>query len=74
MLFSIGLDTMMASVETTVTAIIDIIPFLQKKKKREYWTTLFVCVLYFLIGLIFCTQSGLYWVHLFDKYSSGIFL
>jgi SNF family Na+-dependent transporter len=71
LLFFVGLDTMMASVETTVTAIVDIFPYLQKKKNREYSTTLAVCIIYFLIGLVFCLQSGFYWIHLFDTYSSG---
>lgn len=70
LLFFVGLDTMMASVETTVTAIVDIFPYLQKKKNREYSTTLAVCIIYFLIGLVFCLQSGFYWIHLFDNYSS----
>ena len=73
MLFSVGLDTMMATVENTVTAVVDIFPVLKVKKKREYYTTLAVCTVYFSIGLIFCSQNGIYWVHLFDNYSSGLY-
>lgn len=71
MMFTIGLDTMMASVETTVTAILDVFPVLKKQKKREYLTTLSVCIVYFLLGLMYCSQNGFYWVHLFDSYSGN---
>ena len=65
MLFSVGLDTMMASVETTVTAIVDTFP---KLYKSTVSVSIFVCIAYFLLGLMYCGHNGFYWIRLFDTF------
>lgn len=74
MVLVIGVDNMMASTETTITAIIDFIPFLKKNKWRKAFTAAGVCFFYFLVGLLFCTKAGTYWVNLFDTFTGSIFL
>ncbi len=65
MLFSVGLDTMMGSVETTVTAIVDTFP---KLYNSSVSVSIFVCFSYFLLGLMYCGQNGIYWICLFDTF------
>ncbi len=34
-------------------------------------TVTLICIAFYLIGLLFCTQSGTYWVEIFDNYSGN---
>ena len=54
----------MANVETTITSVIDVFPVLKKTKNRKYLTVSVICLIYFLLGIIFCFQSGTYWIGL----------
>lgn len=67
----IGVDNMMASTETTITAICDFIPTLKKNEWRKAFTAFCVCLVYFLVGLLFCTGSGTYWVNFFDAFTGS---
>ncbi|CAF0707880.1 unnamed protein product [Brachionus calyciflorus] len=71
MMLILGLDTMMASVETTITSVLDVAPFLKRTSLRRYLTITAICVIFFLIGILFTTKSGTYWVELFDSYPGG---
>ncbi|CAF0707877.1 unnamed protein product [Brachionus calyciflorus] len=71
MMLILGLDTMMASVETLITSLFDIIPKLKKTKMRRMMSVTFICMVLFLSGFIFCFQSGTYWVEIFDSYSGN---
>ena len=71
MVLIIGVDNMMASTETTITAICDFIPFLKKNQWRKAFTAFGVCSVYFLVGLLFCTRAGTYWVNFFDNFTGS---
>lgn len=68
MLITLGLDSEFALVETVTTSIIDQWPHLRKKKT---YVILGVCVVFFILGLTLCTNSGAYWLNLMDHYSGG---
>lgn len=61
----------MASVETLITSLYDILPWLKRTKLRKITTVAVVCIITFAMGLIFCTRSGTYWVEIFDTYSAS---
>lgn len=69
MMIVLGLDTMMASVETTITSVLDIFPKLKLKKIRKYLAITAICFIYFACGIIFCLQSGTYWIEIFNSYA-----
>lgn len=71
MMFFLGIDSMMAGVESIITSFYDILPTLRKTKLRRVLTTAAICLVSFLSGLIFCTQAGTYWVEIFDSYSGN---
>ncbi|XP_071864779.1 sodium- and chloride-dependent glycine transporter 1-like [Bombus fervidus] len=68
MLFTLGLDSQLALIETVTTAILDGFPVLRKYK---FWVVLATSVFGYLGGLIFTTNSGMYWLHLMDKYAAN---
>jgi SNF family Na+-dependent transporter len=59
----------MASVETTITSILDVFPKLKLKPIRKKLAITVICFVYFLCGIIFCLQSGTYWVEIFNNYA-----
>ncbi|RNA14741.1 sodium- and chloride-dependent neutral and basic amino acid transporter B(0+) [Brachionus plicatilis] len=71
MMLVLGLDTMMASVETAITSILDAFPSLKKNAFRRYLSITIICLVFFLIGLIFTTQAGTYWIEIFNNYAGG---
>ena len=73
----------MAGVETTITSVLDIIPFLKAKNWRKYLTVFVICIIYFLTGLTFTFRSGTFWIgkircffipFFFKSLSLGMFL
>lgn len=68
MLLTLGLDSQFALLETVITAILDRFPVL---RERKIWIVLLMCVLGYFGGLIFTTNSGVYWLELFDKYAAN---
>ncbi|CAG2111419.1 unnamed protein product [Medioppia subpectinata] len=68
MLLTLGLDSQFALLETVQTAILDRLPSLREHK---FFVLLSVSIMGYLGGLIFCTQSGVYWLTLFDKYAAN---
>ncbi|XP_063374943.1 sodium- and chloride-dependent glycine transporter 1-like [Cydia amplana] len=68
MLLTLGLDSQFALMETVTTAIMDRFPNLRQKK---VWVVLAVAVFGYLGGLIFTTNSGMYWLQLMDKYAAN---
>ena len=68
MLLTLGLDSQFALLETVQTAILDRIPSLREHK---FFVLLGVSIFGYLGGLIFCTQSGVFWLGLFDKYAAN---
>lgn len=68
MLFSLGLSTMVVTVETVVSGILDIFPML--REKRVYVMSALISCLY-LVGLPMICQNGLFWFQVFDDHSSS---
>lgn len=60
----------MANVETTITSILDIFPKLKRRAFRKYTTIAIICIVYFLLGVIFTFQSGTYWIGLYSNLKS----
>lgn len=71
MMLALGMGTMMASVETLTTSLEDFFPVLKKTQKIKSLTLGIICLLYFLAGLILCSQTGTYWIELLDEYSAN---
>jgi SNF family Na+-dependent transporter len=71
MMLALGMGTMMASVETLSTSLQDFFPILNKNKLNRALALGAICIAYFLIDLILCTQAGTYWIELFDTYSAN---
>ncbi|XP_053547733.1 sodium- and chloride-dependent neutral and basic amino acid transporter B(0+) [Bombina bombina] len=69
MLLTLGLDSQFASVETITTTIHDAFPHVMKKMRGIM--TVGACVVFFLLGLLCVTQSGIYWVDLIDYFCAG---
>ncbi|GBP59507.1 Sodium- and chloride-dependent glycine transporter 2 [Eumeta japonica] len=68
MLLTLGLDSQFALMETVTTAILDRFPNFRQKK---VWVVLTVAIFGYLGGLIFTTNSGMYWLQLMDKYAAN---
>jgi hypothetical protein len=51
----------MASVETTIVSVLDIFPVLKKKASYKALTVITICVINFLLGIVYTLQSGTYW-------------
>jgi len=69
MLFTLGLDSQFTILETVVTAICDEFPHIFKKRRSTLM--LFIAIVMFMLGLICCTNSGIYWVQMIDHYAAG---
>lgn len=54
--------------ETVITSIVDAFPRIKKYKIILIGV---LCSSMYLIGLVFCTRGGQYWIEIFDKYSGG---
>ncbi len=52
----------MASVETTITSVLDVVPYLKKRKLTRMLTIVSICLIYFILGITFTLQSGTYWI------------
>lgn len=61
----------MASVETLTTSLEDFFPYLKKTPKIKAITLAIICLIYFLSGLLLCSQTGTYWIELFDEYTAN---
>ncbi|UYV77967.1 hypothetical protein LAZ67_15003058 [Cordylochernes scorpioides] len=57
-----------ALLETVTTAILDKFPEL---RDRKIWVVLGLCLLGYFGGLIFTTNSGVFWLQIFDKYAAS---
>lgn len=68
MLLTLGLDSQFALLETVQTAILDRFPHLREHK---IVVLAVVSTMGYLIGLIFTTQGGVFWLQLFDKYAAN---
>ncbi|XP_069068647.1 sodium- and chloride-dependent neutral and basic amino acid transporter B(0+)-like [Pleurodeles waltl] len=69
MLFTLGLDSQFATIETITTAIQDAYPQLMKRMRIPI--TAGICTILFFLGLPCVTQAGIYWVNLTDYFTGG---
>ncbi|XP_069766171.1 sodium-dependent neutral amino acid transporter B(0)AT3-like isoform X2 [Narcine bancroftii] len=69
MLFSLGLSSMFGNIEGILTPLLDLKVF-PKCVPKEMIAAV-ICLVSFLIALIFTTASGNYWLAIFDKYASA---
>ncbi|KAJ8022595.1 Sodium- and chloride-dependent glycine transporter 2 [Holothuria leucospilota] len=70
MLIMLALDSHFASIESNVTAVVDLLPVRWKKYKIHI--LLGYCIVSFLVGLICTTRAGPYWANLIDQTAIGI--
>lgn len=68
MMLLLGLDSTMTCVETTVTSFMDAFPSIKNVGYLKYSAITLMCIGYFCLGLIFCFQSGAYWMEFFNFY------
>jgi len=69
MFLTLGLGTQFTILETVVTTIVDLLPEHHRKRNHKYvlvGSTLVMC----LLGLIMCTQGGMYVLQLIDQYAA----
>ncbi|CAF0889150.1 unnamed protein product [Brachionus calyciflorus] len=71
MMIVLGLDTMMTSVETTITSLLDVFPILRKKKLYKYLAITGICIVHFVASINFTLQSGTYWIEFVDYYAGN---
>jgi len=64
-LLTLGIDSAFSLVEAVTTALSD--SFNINKHKATFW----ICVVGFLLGTIFATQGGLYWVDIVDHFMTN---
>ena len=69
MLILLGISSSVATIEVTTASICDAFRSLSCTKRRKYITTTGIFVMYFLLGLLFCLQSGTYWLEVFNSYT-----
>ncbi|XP_076062086.1 sodium- and chloride-dependent transporter XTRP3 isoform X3 [Oratosquilla oratoria] len=69
MLLALGLGSQFGTMEGVITNLFDMKIFARIRKEVLTGT---VCLLSFLIGLIFCTGAGEYWVGMFDTFAGSM--
>ncbi|XP_051877789.1 sodium- and chloride-dependent neutral and basic amino acid transporter B(0+)-like isoform X2 [Pristis pectinata] len=69
MLITLGLDTQFANIETVVTSLLDQIPKFPRSK--HLLLTISICLLFYLLGFLCVTQTGIYWINLIDHFCDG---
>ncbi|XP_067648959.1 sodium- and chloride-dependent glycine transporter 1-like [Haliotis asinina] len=72
MMLTIGLDSQFLNVEAIVTALVDRLPATLSRRRRI--VTAAVCVVSFLVGIIYCTQGGQYLLQLVDWYIGAFYV
>ncbi|XP_029641044.1 sodium- and chloride-dependent glycine transporter 1-like [Octopus sinensis] len=71
MMLCLGFSTMFSGSEMIFTALIDDYADHLRKKKASTLFRLFMCTIFFLIGLCMLTNGGHYMLNLFDTYLGG---
>nr|CAH0101802.1 unnamed protein product [Daphnia galeata] len=69
MLLTLGLGTQFTVLETVVTTIVDLWPH-KLRGKNHKWVLLACATVMFLLGLVMCTNGGMYVLQLIDTYAA----
>ena len=69
MLITLGLDSEFTILETIATGLSDLYPETFRKRRTSLMAG--ICFLLFLVGLLTCTRSGIYWIDIFDEFTGG---
>ncbi|XP_078268183.1 sodium- and chloride-dependent neutral and basic amino acid transporter B(0+)-like [Rhinoraja longicauda] len=69
MLITLGIDTQFGTFETILTSLMDQYP--KHLQSKRLLLTAGASVLLFLLGLVYVTQAGIYWIHLTDYFCTG---
>ncbi|KAL7741144.1 hypothetical protein ACLKA6_018170 [Drosophila palustris] len=69
MLFILGIDSVFVQLESITSAILDEVPYLRDHKWK---VALVLCIIFFCLSSIMCTNAGMFILQLFDWYSSAI--
>ncbi|XP_072914721.1 sodium- and chloride-dependent neutral and basic amino acid transporter B(0+)-like isoform X4 [Hemitrygon akajei] len=69
MLITLGLDTQFGALEVITTTLVDQFPKLLQSKRL--YLTAGLCLIFYLLGLIFVTEGGVYWLNLIDYFCTG---
>ncbi|XP_055500160.1 sodium- and chloride-dependent neutral and basic amino acid transporter B(0+)-like [Leucoraja erinacea] len=69
MLITLGLDTQFATVETNITILLDMFPSFLRTKRLSL--TIAICLSFYVLGLVYVTQAGIYWINLLDHFCAG---
>ncbi|XP_055067729.2 sodium-dependent neutral amino acid transporter B(0)AT1 [Misgurnus anguillicaudatus] len=70
MLFTLGLSSMFGNLEGVLTPLLDL-GIIPKRMPKELLTGL-ICLVSFIIALIFCLRSGNYWLEIFNSYVGSV--
>ncbi|KAM7542581.1 hypothetical protein Aperf_G00000003508 [Anoplocephala perfoliata] len=70
MLFTLGLDSQFATLETLTSGFMDHFPKTIGRHKTLF--TLFVCIVQFFLGFVLITRAGVYYFQVFDWYATPI--
>ncbi|XP_055499431.1 sodium- and chloride-dependent neutral and basic amino acid transporter B(0+)-like [Leucoraja erinacea] len=69
MLITLGLDSQFATVETNITILLDMFPSSLRTKRLSL--TIAICLSFYVLGLVYVTQAGIYWINLLDHFCAG---
>ncbi|EDW65047.1 sodium- and chloride-dependent glycine transporter 1 [Drosophila virilis] len=69
MLFLLGINSVFVQLESITSSMLDEIDALRNYK---VWVSLMLCILFFSLSSVMCTNAGMYILQLFDWYSSAI--
>lgn len=69
MIFTLGLDSQFAMMETVISSIIDEFPTYLRKRKQ--WVTISCCIICFILGIPMVTSGGMYVLTLMDSFSGS---
>lgn len=64
MLFTLGLDSEMTTMETVITGLVDVFPNYLKPRRAKLIASLSLGL--FILGLVTCTRTGQNWIDVFD--------
>lgn len=69
MLVLLGISSTLAMIEVTIASFLDAFHSFSRTKLRRYITITAIFITYFVLGLLFCLQSGTYWIEIFNTYT-----